>query len=216
MPEKRPYRPPNRPHGVRNPKLIIIATEGLKTEPRYFDALAIFYGSSRTHVQVLKRLESASDPQRVLNQLQEFRRKYSLKPIDELWLVIDVDRWTSQMLSDVTSQALQMGASLAVSNPCFEIWLLLHHHALSDYDQSVLDEFLQNGKDGTSRSRLERELIAIVGEYNKTTLNTNGYIPNVDKAIQNAELADTCPDERWPQEVGAHVYRLAKHIIEKK
>lgn len=215
MPEKRPYRTPNRPHGVRNPKLIIIATEGTKTEPRYFDALAIFYASSKIHVRVLDRLESASDPQRVLNQLREFRREYRLHPTDELWLVIDVDRWTTQMLSDVTSQAGQLFASLAVSNPCFEVWLLLHHRALSDYDQSVLDEFQQNNKDGTSRSRLERELIAIVGELNKANLNTDNYIPYIDKAIQNAELADTSPDERWPQEVGTHVYRLAKHIVEK-
>lgn len=215
MPERRVYRPPYRPHGVRNPKLIIVATEGIKTEPRYFDALALLYASSRTHVWVLERLESASDPQRVLNQLREFRRVYRLNPSDELWLVIDLDRWTPQMLSEVTSQAVQIGVRLAVSNPCFEIWLLLHHRALSDYDPLVLDEFQQNNKDGTSRSRLERELIAIVGEFNKANLNTDGYIPYADKAIQNAELADTSPDERWPQEVGTHVYRLAKHIVEK-
>lgn len=215
MPEKRVYRPPNRPHGARNPKLIIIATEGLKTEPRYFDALALSYASSRTHVAVLKRQETASDPQRVLTQLREFKREFRLNPNDELWLVIDLDRWAPQMLSDVSSQAVKIRVSLAVSNPCFEIWLLLHHRAFSYYDPSVLNEFRENDKDGTSRSRLERELIAILGEFNKANLNTDNYIPYIGKAIQNAELADTNPDERWPQEIGTHVYRLAKHIAEK-
>jgi hypothetical protein len=215
MPEKRVYRPRNRLHGVRNPKLIIIATEGIKTEPRYFTALALSYASSRTHVQVLERLESASDPQRVLNQLREFKREFRLNPNDELWLVIDLDRWAPQMLSDVSSQAVKIRVSLAVSNPCFEIWLLLHHRAFSYYDPSVLNEFRENDKDGTSRSRLERELIAILGEFNKANLNTDNYIPYIDKAIQNAELSDTNPDERWPQEIGTHVYRLAKHIAEK-
>jgi hypothetical protein len=215
MPEKRTFHPRTRLHGVRSSKLIVIATEGLKTEPSYFDALASSYASKRTHVEIIVRQETAPDPQRVLSQLRDFKKSYKLKPNDELWLVIDVDRWTNQMLSDVTSQALQMSASLAVSNPCFEIWLLLHHRALSDYDQSVLGEFLLNSKDGTSRSRLERELITIVGEFNKANLNTDGYILHVDKAIQNAESVDTSKDERWPQEIGTHVYRLAKHIIEK-
>ena len=215
MPEKRPYRTPNRPHGVRNPKLIIIATEGTKTEPRYFDALAIFYASSKIHVRVLDRLESASDPQRVLNQLHKFKKVYRLNRNDELWLVIDIDRWTPQMLSEVTSQAVQIGASLAVSNPCFEIWLLLHHRALSYYDQPVLNEFKENNKDRTSRSRLERELITIIGEFNKVNYDTGVYIPFVERAIRNAEMADSSPDERWPQEIGTHVYRLAKHIAEK-
>lgn len=43
----------------------------------------------------------------------------------EHWLVFDDDRRPGTR--DVVSEAAAAGIRVAVSNPCFELWLLLHH-----------------------------------------------------------------------------------------
>ncbi len=43
---------------------------------------------------------------------------------DEVWCVYDVDRHPS--LNDAGQLARANGIELAISNPCFELWLLLH------------------------------------------------------------------------------------------
>jgi len=103
--------------------LIIIAAEGKVTENQYFNALASprYYYNPRIHVEVLVRDENASAPERVIAQLDAFRKQYSLRAIDELWLVIDVDRWGDAKLSDIGTQCEQKGYRLAASNPCFEL-----------------------------------------------------------------------------------------------
>lgn len=47
--------------------------------------------------------------------------------IDEFWCVFDVECPVQHPgLSDVARRAEQEGIGLAVSNPCFELWLALH------------------------------------------------------------------------------------------
>jgi len=103
MPSKR-FVPRTRRSGYRNPKLIIIASEGTYTEKKYFEDLAVSYAIPNLHVEVLDRLDSGSDPESVLKALDKFRSQYSLRlNYDELWLVIDVDRWPIKKLSEVSS-----------------------------------------------------------------------------------------------------------------
>lgn len=86
MPQKRSFRPRARRSGVRDAKLVVIAAEGQKTEKVYFDDLAYTFHNPRIHVEVLERLNS-------------FRRQYKLRPdYDQLWLVLDVDRWGERKL----------------------------------------------------------------------------------------------------------------------
>ncbi|WP_212731509.1 RloB family protein [Streptomyces sp. V17-9] len=44
---------------------------------------------------------------------------------DQVWCVVDVDEY--QDFDVATPLAHRNGVRLAVSNPCFELWLLLHH-----------------------------------------------------------------------------------------
>ena len=58
--------------------------------------------------------------------------------IDEFWCVFDVE-WPRNHpgLQDAVEQARQSGVELAISNPCFELWLVLHfqdHSAWLDND----------------------------------------------------------------------------------
>jgi len=215
MPERRLIPPRIRRSGFRDARLIIVAAEGMHTEKRYFEDLAILYANPRVHVQVLDRLDTASDPQHVMELLDEFRKIFPFKKdFDELWLVIDVDRWKERNLSKVATLCSQKSYAMAVSNPCFEVWLLLHLKILSDYDEETLNEFKENQKTG-DRTRLEIELVNLLGSYNKRDPDTTQLLPHINQAIAEARRLDTHPEHRWPNDLGTRVYRLAEEIIAK-
>jgi len=168
-----------RKSGFRDSKLIIIASEGTKTEKVYFEALKEYFNNTRLHIEVLERLES-SDPTNVVKTLDKFKSEYNLRiNLDQLWLVIDVDRWGNRKLSNVSQQCIQKSYKLAVSNPAFEIWLLLHSKTLDDYSEEEKQVFLQNPKTH-NRSRLEHELVAVLGSYNKSKPDMNIFLPQVE------------------------------------
>lgn len=119
-----------RREAFRDARLIVIASEGKDTERIYFKALAKEYTNPRVHVHILERSEAEqnnSSPEHVLKQLNDYKEQYALEADDELWLVIDKDRWTEAMLSRVATECTQDEyMHMALSNPCIELWLLLH------------------------------------------------------------------------------------------
>lgn len=194
-------------------KLFVIVSEGEKTEKTYFDDLAADsrFNHPSVHVETIQSADSS--PEHVLARLTEFNNEYELGDTDELWLVIDRDRWKVPMLSRVTQEALQKGFCVADSNPAFELWLLFHHRSLDDYTCEELKELEANERSGT-RTRLEVELISILESYSKSNLKTSCYLPNVDAAIANASASDIKKSDRWLNQIGSRVYKLAQSIID--
>jgi len=126
----------------RDAKIIVIAAEGEKTERKYFESP--IFRSTRVQVMVLETKEGHSAPKHVHRRLLEFARKTQLQTDDELWLVLDRDRWPEKQLAEVCAEALKVGknsAQLAVSNPCFELWLYLHHSPWANGEISALRRF---------------------------------------------------------------------------
>lgn len=209
---KRRFKALLRPTALRDARLIIIATEDTKAEPKYFRDVAVYYNNPKVHVEILTRRSTASAPEYVIRMLDAFKRKYHLNTSDELWMVIDVDRWGEKKLSLIARQCLQKNYSLAVSNPCSDLWFLFHKKSLDDYSEETLTEFLENKK-RNKRTRLEVELIEVFGEFNKSNLNTASFLPFVGDAIKMARKADTDTTLRWPTKLGTRIYLLAEKII---
>ena len=113
-----------RREAFRDARLIVIASEGKDTERIYFKALAKEYTNPRVHVHILERgvdERNNSSPEHVLKQLNDYKSQYELEADDELWLVVDKDRWTEAMLSRVATECSQeVAMHMALSNPCFE------------------------------------------------------------------------------------------------
>jgi hypothetical protein len=213
MPKRREF---TRKSGLRDSRLIIIASEGEITEKAYFEGMKEYFTNPRIHIEILHRMESASDPARVIRLLDQFRSEYKLRRgYDQLWLVIDVDRWRSRKLSFISQQCNQKQYQLAISNPAFEIWLLLHIRSLNDYPFAVQAELLQNRKKG-NRTRLEQELLKLLGSYNKVNPDMQFFCQLVSTAIRNARSADTQPENRWPNGLGTRVYLLVEEIVPKR
>jgi hypothetical protein len=215
MVEKRsiPSRIRRGPGIVRDPRLIIIATEGRKTEKKYFEDFAFQSHNSQIKVHVLENPDDRSSPEHVLEVIEGFKDEYALEEDDLLWLVIDVDRWPTQDLSTIAQECNQKGYFLAISNPAFEIWLLLHLKNINDYSADQKEELLLNWKEDTNRTRLEREIIKLLGSYNKSNVDTGSFLPFINLAIARARELDIHPDHRWPNHLGTRVYLLAELIL---
>ncbi len=208
-------RPLERVSTVRDARLIIIATEDTKAAVTYFTDLISpqYFRSTRIQVKVLQRKDTKSAPQYVLDELQKFKRSYSLSDDDELWLVSDVDRWGDEKLASVAQQVFnQQNLEIAISNPAIEAWFLMHIVDVSDYTDSKLSQLFENNKQTSNRTALELELIDKLGSYSKSNLNTDHFLPHLDHAVAQAQKLDTDANARWPKSFGSHIYKLIKSI----
>ena len=118
-----------------------------------------------------------------------------LQEDDQVWLVMDTDDWSDAQLMEVERACSDKGWHLAISNPCFEVWLYLH------YDDLPTDF---SGDCKAMKSLLHQ---VVQGGYSPETA-----IPNLAAAITRAEnlLADT-PD-RLPGPLQTQLHLLAKAI----
>jgi hypothetical protein len=97
---------------------------------------------------------------------------------------------------------------LAVSNPCFELCLLLHFEDVAAQPARRCEELLQN-KDQMLKSELAKHLkphVELIDNvFGQTVL-----------AIARARSLDVKPKGRWPSQLGTRVYRLVEQLIPKK
>lgn len=207
-----------RREAFRDARLIVIASEGKDTERIYFKALAKEYTNPRVHVHILERSEdeqNSSSPEHVLKQLNDYKGHYELESDDELWLVVDRDRWTEAMLSRVATECAQNNfMHVALSNPCIELWLLLHlvdaTLLTSEEEQLWMDNRRKSkNADPYLKVRLRQEM----GAYHESSYDAKMLIEHVDVAIARAEALDKNPADRWPQTLGTRVYLLAESVM---
>src|SRR5580693_9982740 len=117
--------------GIRRPrKTLLVFCEGERTEPEYLDALKR-QPAVRDVAAVDLRVETGqggSVPRTLVTMAATARSKAldEDSEIDEFWCVFDVE-WPRNHpgLADAIQQARANGIQLAISNPCFELWLIL-------------------------------------------------------------------------------------------
>jgi hypothetical protein len=123
-PVKRPYRPRQRK------RRYLLYCEGAETEPSYFRGLMRVLRTTLIDVEIG---DEQKDPKGLVELAKAHRDRArraakragddSLK-YDEVWCVFDVDQHAR--LADAIQQAAACSIELAISNPCFELWLLIH------------------------------------------------------------------------------------------
>lgn len=113
---------------------IVIACEGKNTEPRYFADCVAGYGAGLVRLRVLP---VTGVPLTVVDAAIEEREKLvekcrkspnSFDACFRVWAVFDRDEHPG--VSDALMRADEHRIDVAFSNPCFEIWPILH---LEDY-----------------------------------------------------------------------------------
>jgi hypothetical protein len=195
----------DRPYNQRDARLFVIATEGKKTEKAYFEGL---FFDSRIKIEILPTGDNnQSSPKHVIERLNTFKDRYDLREDDTLWLVIDVDNWKPKNLSEVCREAKQKGYRLAISNPCFEVWLYLH---VSDLDPQ---DFNGIGSENLKCELIEKRLRLILGSYSKAKLDIEPYKNTIRDAINRAKSMHKNASQNWPPTIGSHVYRVVEMIL---
>jgi hypothetical protein len=136
----------------RAPRLrVFIFTEGKNTEPTYLKDFAAEHGNS---LVVLECEGGAGVPatlvEKAKTQLTLVRRsRNSFEKSDQVWVIFDEDEHPK--VREAIAQALSLGIKVGYSNPCFEVWLILHHadHDAPDGRHAVQHKLaaLDNGYD---------------------------------------------------------------------
>jgi hypothetical protein len=187
--------------GFEKPKrFVIIAMEGAETEPRYFEEFKPSR-EAETQIKLVSNPNHKSKPKEVFNRLAVAFRPYSIRLGDEAWMVIDRDSWTDADLREVYGAAQAAGFQIAMSNPCFELWLYLH---------------LREAKPFMDRHHCQRELAAILPGYSPD--HKGGYdaaelAKTVREAIRRAKPGDDAPAPSWPNRQATLVYKLVERLL---
>ena len=188
-----------------------VAMEGSVTERKYFDALISKY--DLRNVYLLKKSPTRSSPHDVIKRLdqQAKKRKNDHGNIldEKYWAVFDTDNRPIRTLRQVASKAARKKYCLAVSNPCFELWLLLHYGSLAN--MKGLEGSAATGGCESTIAYLKRRYDKT---YEKSTLEPSEYVERVAEAINNATASDSDEDDAWMASVSSRVYKLVESIIE--
>jgi hypothetical protein len=114
-------RPPKRDPKKR----FLIVCEGKVTEREYFDHTGHLFR------HVILEISPGGDPKSLVERAiekkkdsEEKAKKDANELYDQIWCVCDVDE--HPRLPDARQQARDNKIKMAVSNPCFELWALLH------------------------------------------------------------------------------------------
>jgi hypothetical protein len=186
-----------RPPGKRRyRKIFVVAAEGIKTEPLYFN----MFNDQHTVIQIKQlRGNKKSSPKQVLKRMRLYLREAQLKDKDEAWLVVDRDEWPADHLKDLyewSETSCRYG--LAVSNPKFEFWLLLH---------------FEDGSAVNTPAQCNERLMRYLPHFEKGHVEINKLHPGIRSAIQYAKIKDTPPCRDWPRSYGTTVYRLVEKLL---
>jgi hypothetical protein len=177
---------------------ILIVCEGTVTEPGYFHDLRQLY---RSVIEL--EINSGGDPRTLVARAVEMKGAADRAAktdenlrFDEVWCVFDID--DHPHIDDAKQQARDNGIKLAISNPCFELWVLLH---------------FQDQRAHISRVNLRTRVQGHLPGYDKE-LPVEKLSPHYDEAARRARYLD-----EWQQQQGRSdanpftgVYRLTEAI----
>ncbi|MFK3980903.1 RloB family protein [Micromonospora sp. NPDC050397] len=145
---------------IRSPRrTFAIFCKGERTEPEYLEALRR-EPAVRDVAAVDLRIETdhgGSVPLtlvRIAMEAQERARREEGE-VDEFWCVFDVE-WPKNHpgLPEALALAQRHGIKIAVSNPCFEPWLILHHKAQAAWLDNNEARRLRRSLDGQAAKSL--------------------------------------------------------------
>lgn len=129
------------------------------------------------------------------------------KGFDEICLIVDRDKesFISKPGNDqykyVLDRCLENGFRFCVTNPCFEIWLLMHSDKVLELDK---DKLLNNSKVTSKRRYAEDELRKIYSGYKKSSYHAEEFVKNIDIAIKNEK--EFCEDiQRLKDSIGSNI-----------
>jgi hypothetical protein len=146
----------------------LIVCEGQKTERIYFNR----YRERNSGLLIFTPNSSVTDPENLVSFALSQINKYDIDfdNGDQVWCVFDADQNTNENIEKAKRLA-DNKVKLCLSNPCFELWYLLHY---CYYDQRITTADLQ--------TKLETH----IRDYDKAKDYFNELLSKRDTAIRQA------------------------------
>jgi hypothetical protein len=185
----------------RDDRLFIVGCDDTYAPDQYFS----FFELSRVHVLVVPTKDSTSNARAVLDRVL----RIAIDEDDERWMVLDTDHFIRgrhlRSFRAALKSAQAKGVNVALSRPCFELWLLLHHADETEVAALVNADAVQLA--------LRKKL----GEYNKCKLKREHFSAEcVARACMRAERLDLAVrGGAIPSQNTTRVYLLWKAILAK-
>ncbi len=167
----------------RDPKpVILVVTEGKVTEPEYLRGFQSACRNPRVTIRVApehgvpKTLVELAKQYKEVAKAEACRERDDNLAYDAVWCVFDIDN--HPRVGEAKVMARDNGIRLAISNPCFELWLLLH---------------FRDNPGMKDRSRVKAMLAKYVSEYDKH-VEYAAYSAGYEHAVKRAERMDQAAD----------------------
>jgi len=192
-----------RKSGSRKPIKFYLAFEGAKTEYKYFNSekFKLFFRLENIEIISIERKknDTISDPEHIIRILDDYRREQKLKvnENDIFCIIIDYDNWGDKKLASVLSLSRQKEYKLYVSNPCIELWFVLHKRDVSNWQKERLIPC--------------RKCKQLFSKYFNG--NYERLYPFTQNAITNAKKLNNNNTNAWPLTIGTDIYRLIEQIL---
>ena len=189
-------------------KIILVGAEGKnQTERKYFKA----FNQVQSEYKIMAGKGNNTDPVGVVEDLLKSAKQeeLDLKDGDMLACFIDVDfkNGRDQELRAAMKLARQNNISVLLSNPCFEIWYLLH--------------FRYSTKLYGSNEEVIKELGSYISDYSKSK-DVYDLIENkIDQALLNTKRLESYhlengTNDRLKKLPSTEAYKLIEMILEKR
>jgi hypothetical protein len=177
----------------RRRRVVLVVIGASRTEIAYLDALGSHFQAEGVK---MKLVEKPGSPDQLVRYA---RAAFPLEQFDEVWCVTDVDHYERE--GGKVTAALELAGDdirLAISNPCFELWLLLHHEDCAAHCADCREV----------HTRLRKHL----PQYDKARLRFGDFAAGLDEAIRRAEKLGA--DHTRNPSTG--VWRLVNAVLEKQ
>ncbi len=187
----------------RDDRLYIVACDDTYAPKDYFAALVPRL--HRLQIHVVETQDGTSSAGHVLERLLG----YKIGERDERWMLLDTDHYTKRehlkSFTRAIKEAKEVNVRIALSKPCFEFWLLLHHLTR----QKLSSHKLSNARD------VEKLLKQTLGTYNKRKLKPENFsLEKVPQAIRESrEIDKSVGGGDIPDANTSRVYQLWESII---
>lgn len=172
---------------------MLLVCEGERTEPEYLRGLE---RHQRDATLALTFARDRGDPRKLVEIAKALRSKAEKGDYDAIWCVFDRD--DHERFAAAIDMARANGFEVAASNPCFELWLLLHH---------------RESPGSRHRHDVQSLLVKSVPGCDKG-VDFAAYAPHVEGAIARAKRLDA--DAEAMDEAGRNpttgVWRLVASI----
>jgi len=206
MRKKRGYKRETPQELVRDYRLFAIVCEGSQREPGYFSLFQ--YLSPRIAVDIIEEKVNSSElearkskksaPRWLVDRAMLYIEKEGLHEDDSLWFVMDIDRWPTEQLHEISQHCAEHpNWHVVLSNPCFEVWLCYHQLA---------------GLAGLNATS-SQEFKTLLDKLDKGGYHPLKYIPLIKSAISNAKAMDSNPESDFPEFKETKVYQLGESLL---